>query len=388
MGSNRIGIITAIIGTGGATQSLLNHLKSFAGGDKDFVVYSPRVTSESMRNEIQKYAEVVVKPFDYINYNVAYQSNIDHFRKVTSSNEGSDFFKQEALEKGICLWHVNNTIFPHLLPLLKETKVPILVHVREQLIADGSEMSKYVISSTISNADGIVGITEMELKVFEEFENKFIVFNPFDFSVVADQKTNKMDLHAIKVGLMGNFNKVKGYLLYLDVIDCFNKRHGVEGVQFRAIGVQERTRTLKALAKRILNREDFNSIFYQTLATMKIPNLKLVYERPDIVDEINDLDIILRLALTKDPWGRDIIEGLAMGKVVLGVGASSPFIEDGINGFLVDSINPDEIVDKMGSVLSIDLDPVRKRARSSIKEKTKFSTYRAALESIYADLIK
>ena len=51
--------------------------------------------------------------------------------------------------------------------------------------------------------------------------------------------------------------------------------------------------------------------------------------------EMKLADFIVRPSCSNDPWGRDVIEGMSLGKVVIATGDFSGFIKNGENGFLI-----------------------------------------------------
>jgi len=62
--------------------------------------------------------------------------------------------------------------------------------------------------------------------------------------------------------------------------------------------------------------------------------------------------VYLRTDETGSPWGRDIIEAMALGLVVIATGKSEEFVVDGVTGFLVPPGNPDLMADRIIRLIS------------------------------------
>lgn len=62
---------------------------------------------------------------------------------------------------------------------------------------------------------------------------------------------------------------------------------------------------------------------------------------------IRSSNVVLRTSRSNDPWGRDIIEGLVQGKPILATGGYSPFVTDGVNGFLFEKFSAIDVADAL-----------------------------------------
>jgi glycosyltransferase involved in cell wall biosynthesis len=56
---------------------------------------------------------------------------------------------------------------------------------------------------------------------------------------------------------------------------------------------------------------------------------------------LNACGALVRVARTKDPWGRDVIEALSFGLPVVTISAGEGFVVDGRNGIVHDEFHPD-----------------------------------------------
>ena len=56
-------------------------------------------------------------------------------------------------------------------------------------------------------------------------------------------------------------------------------------------------------------------------------------------------DVVIKPTREDNPWGRDILEGLASGKPVISVGTYDRFVETGKTGFLLEQYDAERVAD-------------------------------------------
>jgi len=66
---------------------------------------------------------------------------------------------------------------------------------------------------------------------------------------------------------------------------------------------------------------------------------------PDPEDRMRDLDLIVRPSRSNDPWGRDVIEAMALGVPVLSHGTYDRFVRSGETGCLLPAWDPEGYAD-------------------------------------------
>jgi len=101
-----------------------------------------------------------------------------------------------------------------------------------------------------------------------------------------------------------------------------------------------------------------------------------------------DIDIMVRPALSADPWGRDIIEAMALGKPVIATGNSEFFIKNNENGFLVPPSDPLTMSEKIITLIN-DAELRRKmgeKSKTIIRQKCDISHYGINVNDIYNSL--
>jgi glycosyltransferase involved in cell wall biosynthesis len=122
--------------------------------------------------------------------------------------------------------------------------------------------------------------------------------------------------------------------------------------------------------------------------------ISIIEHRRDIWKIISASDIVLRTSRLNDPWGRDIIESMVMGRPIVATGIYDGFVEEGKNGFLIPPQRTEretigKIVEKL-SVLMRDKELRESMGKSNVmKGKALFdpSKYSLSMEKIYRDVL-
>ena len=109
----------------------------------------------------------------------------------------------------------------------------------------------------------------------------------------------------------------------------------------------------------------------------------------NFLEILKDLDILVRPSLLGDPWGRDVIEGMALGKPVVATGSSDFYVKNGTTGYLVPPHFPDRIADR---ILELVLAPERRKAmgeegRRKIRSMCDMEEYGSRVRSIYENML-
>ena len=122
---------------------------------------------------------------------------------------------------------------------------------------------------------------------------------------------------------------------------------------------------------------------------MKIKNLKIIKFTFDIYKEISTWDIYVRPDYTGHPWGRDIIEAMAMKKPIVATGSSEFFVENGKTGFLAPPRNPQIMAEKV--IELIENEEIRRdfgeRGYKKIKKMCDIDEYGKRIKEIYEELL-
>ncbi len=289
--------------------------------------------------------------------------------------------------------HINSSVFSNILKAIKEkTNCKIVVHFREVLKHQGNHpIDKFIIEQTKLYADTIIGISNNEVSCFNSLEKIHILPNPHDFSET-DQYINQSAIktNEIKIGMCANFNPIKGHLVFLEAIQLindYNKKHNLN-ISFKIIGYPiYKNRLLKFLKSVIGNR--YLKSFETKLHQLQIKNLTLVPFTLDVYSVLSDIDIYVRPDLSGNPWGRDIIEAMAMQIPIVATGTSEVYIINGKTGYLVEASNPLKLAKKTIELLeNVSLrNTLKKQAYVHVKQLCDLNAFSNNLLSIYNKLV-
>lgn len=142
-------------------------------------------------------------------------------------------------------------------------------------------------------------------------------------------------LEKFKVIWLGNVTPSKGTDRVIDVAQVVKKR-GRSDIGFVICGESRHERGAESFMhglEELVAKHDLSQYVHFTGFVAEPMHL------------IRDVDVVLRTGRGDDPWGRDVIEGIVMGKPVLATGERSPFVEEGENGYLFAPFSPEAVAD-------------------------------------------
>ena len=122
--------------------------------------------------------------------------------------------------------------------------------------------------------------------------------------------------------------------------------------------------------------------------------INIIKHRRDVWGILSGSDIVLRTSRFNDPWGRDIIEAMVMGKPIVATGTYDGFLENSKNGFLIPPQTTEQetigkIVEKL-LILIHDKDLRRAMGENNvIKGRALFDPkkYALSMETVYKDVL-
>ena len=131
-----------------------------------------------------------------------------------------------------------------------------------------------------------------------------------------------------KIAYFGTIGNLKGASRLIELAD-YLKEHKFS----YAINIFGNTPRRKSLTK------DINSELMKIQARQALSDKSYEFKYRGFVEnpecEMRHTDFIVRPSLSNDPWGRDVIEGMSHGGVVIATGNFNGFIKSGENGFLI-----------------------------------------------------
>jgi len=373
------------LGYGGATKSLLLLQKQLFKEYKLYTISQPvSKKTKSIIKDFEKYSEFAELDFPSIYSYSADTISEDLFR------EAKLFYPKEIIEfinnHYIDIVHINSTLFSHLLKPIKEhTKAKIIVHLREMVPNQDSEISQFIVNNHTKFSDSIIAISDNEIQFYPKSQKITVIPNPHEFDITDKLEEREIN-NEIIIGMCANFLEFKGHLDFLEMASIVEKKCKMKNVKFKIIGYPKNS--FKEIIKKVIKR-GYKQKFDQKVRKLKIKNLEIINYTFDIYGEIFSWDIYIRPDYTGHPWGRDIIEAMAMKKPIVATGLSEFFIENGKTGFLVPPKNPQVMAEKV--IELIKNEEMRKefgeRGYKKIKEKCDIDGYGKRIAEIYEELI-
>ncbi len=375
-------------GYGGATKSLLLMQKVL---HEKFKIYTITLKvsnkTRAIIQDFEKYSEISEYDFPSIYSYSADTISTKGFQK------NKDYYPYQIIEfinkNKIDIIHINSSLFSHFLKHLKnKTKAKIVVHVREMLPNKNTEISQFIINNHIKYADAIIAISANEIQYYPKSKKITVIPNPHEFNITDSFCKNK-NSDKIYVGMCADFLEYKGQLDFLEIASIINEKNGCKNkIKFRIIGYPRHSKSIKEIVKSVMNY-GYKAKFDRKVKKLKLKNLEIIQFTLDIYKELDDIDIYIRPDYTGHPWGRDIIEAMAMKKPVIATGSSQFFIENGKTGYLVTAKKPKEMAEK---VLKLIEDKNKRKefgekAYVKIKNMCDIETYYTKVLKVYHTLI-
>jgi glycosyltransferase involved in cell wall biosynthesis len=382
------------LGYGGATKSLLlmqQAIEKHCDCEIQTVVPTIKRKHKDIVSNF-KHSEILVElliPVVYSHSESTMKLNDFDVARSYCPNALIDYINRNEID----ILHVNSTLYSNILePVRKNTRCKIVVHLREMLPnGPNNPVDSFIIDKYTQFADAIISISDNELRFFSRKDNVYVVPNPHDFSVTDDiLRLGNSAEKPIVIGMCSNFLPIKGHLIFLEAAKIVEKALENKNIdlEFRIIGYPKASKNLKTIIKDLLNTS-YKSKFDSKARRVNLKNLKITPFSFDIYHDLTKVDVFIRPDITANPWGRDIIEAMALKKPVVATGTSEFYVENGITGYLVPPQNPEKLAEKIIELVN---DPQKRLAMgeagyAKIKSMCDLEEYGKKMMSIYQNLI-
>lgn len=320
----RIVSITPDIDSGGAAKSLfLLARQMVADGHTMHILSIARPSRTRAKVQALEALGVTVDYFDIPYFPIRmHVCPVPFWRNVRRAFEHRAEYRRLAArvrEIGPDVVHYNSytTLFISL--WLKE--FPAVLHAREVLI-EPSRFLSVVKPLVRARINGIVGITP------EEGDQAARLFSVptttvFNWPAIAPRLAPPPESGPLVYAVFSHVTPIKGHLDCVRAVALAADRLRRAGVKVRLFG----------------GRVPIHEAYYQSvLREIETSNLGDIVEFPGFVDnpeeEMARTDLIVRPDVTGQPWGRDVIEAMSLGRPVLAVGERDYFVKNGRTGML------------------------------------------------------
>jgi len=256
----------------------------------------------------------------------------------------------------------------------KFLKIPFIWHNRVWETAGWKERLIAALSSKIIVISDYVG------RKFSKFSRKTIkIYNAVDFESIKitkskDELKNELGIkNEHVIGIFSRLVKWKGHNLFIDVAKKIIE-NGIKS-KFLILGEGEEK-------ENIINK----------IRELGLINYFFVLgHKENVYDFINLCDIVCNLSIEPEPFGRTIIEAMALKKVVFStyIGGPTEIIDDGVNGFLCRA-DAGIISEKILKILkdSEMMNKIEENAYKKVFNNFNIKNQLAKIESLYEEIIR
>ncbi len=247
----------------------------------------------------------------------------------------------------IDLVHLNHEALFLLARWLKpRTRVPVTMHIRTNL--HDTAFARWQNRVIAACTDHLIYISENERRTFERLSRRSsagtVIHNivgPLD-AQEPHPKVPKDD--RLKIACLSNYSWYRGLDRLVEVAEALAAR-GRRDILFVLAGNMRLTRSLPGDLGKVARRggtlEDFAAHcgvadMFQFLGHVDAPERVLAA-----------CDLLVKPTRENNPWGRDILEALAMGRPVLSVGRDTTFVQSGQTGILQPEFDAGALADEI-----------------------------------------
>lgn len=164
-----------------------------------------------------------------------------------------------------------------------------------------------------------------------------VIHNPSISSCTSDN-SDKQDQSVCRISYFGTIGNLKGPDRLIELADVLEKREFP--FDMRIYGAPPRRRSF---TKKL--DSEFLSILERQKKTSEIYHFSYEGHVADPESRIAASDFIVRPSRDNDPWGRDVIETMSHGKVIIATGYFDGFVKNDVNGFIVGEWDVNHVAD-------------------------------------------
>lgn len=278
-------------------------------------------------------------------------------------------------------------------PVSRALRRPLVLHVRDCL--PPSPLTRRVQSSLASRAAAVIAISRHVSRAFDPIgvaQRLEVIDNPFDLArldpALLDRDAGRARL-ALAPGvpalaLVGQITPWKGQQEAVRALARVRRRHP------SAVLVLVGEAKFVAASTRHDNRS-YLAQLHQTVAELRLGDaVRFLGEREDVPEILRACDLAL-LPSWEEPFGRAVVEAMAIGMPVLAtaVGGPAEIIRDGVDGVLIAPRRPQELAAAIVGLLD---DEPRRRvlgatARDSALRRFGADRHATAVSAVYRELL-
>jgi glycosyltransferase involved in cell wall biosynthesis len=223
--------------------------------------------------------------------------------------------------------------------LRPRTTVPFTMHIRTMLW--NTYFARWQYSSIARNIDGLVFITENERENFRRLTGKASGEVIYNVAVASDETPTPypeiVQNDRFKIASISNYSWYRATDRLVDVAQALASL-GRKDVLFVVAGDMSLPRSLPGELGRIARRGGTLVDYVRHLGLEEYFLFLGHVREPERV--LIGCHLLAKLSRESNPWGRDVLEALALGRPVLATGTYDTFVTQGVTGFLQEEFDP------------------------------------------------
>lgn len=230
--------------------------------------------------------------------------------------------------------HFNHeALFPVARWLRRRTEQPMTMHIRTNLV--DTPFARFQTRTIAQTVDHLVFITENEAETFRRLGGRpqaaSVIYNAVD-ALASAPACHPAVLHdgRFKIACLSNYSYTRGLDRLVDVADALARRG--RQVLFVMAGHMTLTGSMPGLLGELGRRGGSLADFVAARGQAEM--FQFLGHVPDPEAVLAACDALAKPTRENNPWGRDTLEALALGKPVLTCGRYAAFVEDGVTGIL------------------------------------------------------
>lgn len=237
---------------------------------------------------------------------------------------------------------LSNTVRSHILvsSLAKKNNIPMI------WFAHDDTFPSWLLKRLIHIPTSILTCSEyikkwIQKNTDERWNEKIkVVWNGVNMEEI--KNTGKQKKEKIIIGIVGRLVPWKGQKQFLLMANMLSKKR--KDIEYQIIGNAYRDKKSEKYAKEL--ERLIKKFGLETTVTIK-KNIK------DIYQTIGNLDILIHNSLNPEPFGRVIIEAMALKTPVIAsnLGGTAEIVDDGVDGFLVDPNDTNAVTERVEKLL-------------------------------------
>lgn len=241
--------------------------------------------------------------------------------------------------------------------LKRQTRTPLSMHIRTNRY--GTVFCRWQARTIVRNLDNLIFITENERETLKRLSGMQVdgdvIFNIVD-EIDADPSAAVPKDKRFKIASLSNFAWVRGTDRLVDIAKALADR-GRRDILFVVAGHMSLTRSLPEPLGQIGAK---GGTLQDYVSQCGLSDMFLFLGHvPDPERVLAASDALIKPTREANPWGRDILEGLAAAKPVISLGRYDKFVEDGMTGILRDEFDADDMASRI-AMLADDPDQAKK----------------------------